>query len=113
MRLRALIALSRLAVLGLLLSAGSAHAALPVQMAAYYLDGLDSQTLFIGAALVLPAFYLMASVVFRSVRHHFGARTQDKGFDPRVGIVLGILIAVLILVRLAASAAGMAMRHFG
>jgi hypothetical protein len=112
MRLRPVVVVSVTAFVGLLISPSGALAALPVQLAAYYLDGLDSQTVFIAAALVLPALYLMARVVFRSVRYHFGARTQDKAFDPRVGVVVGGLIAVWMLIRLYA-VGGMYMHHLG
>jgi hypothetical protein len=54
----------------------------------------------------------MASVVFRSVRHHLGARTHDKAFDPRVGFLVGGLVAVWVLIRLYA-VGGMSMQHLG
>jgi uncharacterized membrane protein YjjB (DUF3815 family) len=112
MRSRPLVALSGMAAMGLLVPAHGAMAALPVQMAAYYLDGLDSQTVFIAAALLLPAVYLMGRVVFRSVRYQFGARHQEKGFDPRVVFIVVGLLAVWMLIRLYA-AGGLYMRHFG
>jgi hypothetical protein len=112
MRYRPVVVLPAFASGVLLISTSGAPAALPVQMAAYYLDGLDSQTVFIAAALLLPALYLMARVVFRSVRYHFGARAQDKAFDPRVGFVVGFLLLLWMLIRLYA-VGGLHMQHLG